>query len=554
MRLNLPAVWSLAAFCAAAAACAAPALPRDRIPKGLPFEVRWNIEGLYSPDPRLRCACARALGGMGERAAAAAPFLTAMLGDRTEAVTHFPEATMAVRRMPAPPSPDRAAAAALARIGTPAGGPLLRLLARPAAAGRALAVQALSNIRDPRALPAIRAAATDADAAVRLVAITALAHRTGAEGAMAAVAAALRDTDVRVRLAAVTPLCRAHPAAPVVSVLVAALRDKEVRIRRKAAGALVFCKSRQVAEGMAAALDDPDENVRAFAARALGYQADRAFIEPLMGALKDKSVYVRAMAAPALAILARNIGDRRPVPALIALFGDSDSSARHAAAEAFRHLQDPRAVEPLIRALRDEDHSVRSSAAWALGGFKNPRAAEPLLALAQKSDERTLPATAWALGQIKEKRAVEPLMKALRAHKRFHGRWYVVRALGDIGDPRAVPVLVEILKTGGEHDRAQAAYCLALLNAHQAADALFKASSDSSRKVRTSAIRSLVRLKDPRIIPCLIAFLEKPGDLGRPEAARSLGLLTGQDFGEDTAKWAAWWEANRAARGRRRRP
>jgi len=47
-------------------------------------------------------------------------------------------------------------------------------------------------------------------------------------------------------------------------------------------------------------------------------------------------------------------------------------------------------------------------------------------------------------------------------------------------------------------------------------------------------------MRDRSNCPALFALF----DTVRPISAAALKALTGQDFGEDAAKWRAWWEAN----------
>jgi len=60
---------------------AQPNIPKEKIPKNIPSDVRNEIEKLYSSDPVDRAYAAIDLGNMGKKATPAVPFLIGMLHD-----------------------------------------------------------------------------------------------------------------------------------------------------------------------------------------------------------------------------------------------------------------------------------------------------------------------------------------------------------------------------------------------------------------------------------------------------------------------------------------
>ncbi len=73
------------------------------------------------------------------------------------------------------------------------------------------------------------------------------------------------------------------------------------------------------------------------------------------------------------------------------------------------------------------------------------------------------------------------------------------------------------------------------------------------------AARVLGRIEDPRAVEPLIKALSTEDESLRWDAARSLSFITGEDFGEDPARWSAWYSKQgtrpikRRAKRRRRR-
>lgn len=53
-------------------------------------------------------------------------------------------------------------------------------------------------------------------------------------------------------------------------------------------------------------------------------------------------------------------------------------------------------------------------------------------------------------------------------------------------------------------------------------------------------------LKDPSTVEALISVLEDEDEYIRKNAAEALERITGQQFGEDRAKWQDWWAKDKA--------
>jgi len=87
-------------------------------------------------------------------------------------------------------------------------------------------------------------------------------------------------------------------------------------------------------------------------------------------------------------------------------------------------------------------------------------------------------------------------------------------ALGQIGDPRAVPVLLAGL---GEDQPG-----------------------DSEPDLRETAARALGGCHDARAVAPLLLCLREPAL--RKTAAEALTAITGQDFGSDAGAWEKWWK------------
>jgi hypothetical protein len=135
-------------------------------------------------------------------------------------------------------------------------------------------------------------------------------------------------------------------------------------------------------------------------------------------------------------------------------------------------------VDGLVRALdHEKDPSIPVAAAKALGDLGDARAVEPLATVLGYESGNLRGAAASALGQIGDARAVEPLLASLEGEYAIRRRQTMIEALGQIGDLQAVEALVGLL---------------------------------DDRHVGEAA-------------------------------SRALHAITGQDFGLDASGWQNWW-------------
>ena len=176
------------------------------------------------------------------------------------------------------------------------------------------------------------------------------------------------------------------------------------------------------------ALNDCGSLWRSDVACALGKIGDNRAVEPLVAALKDSRSYVRSAAACALG----KIGDNRAVEPLVAALKDNGSEVRSAAACALDSLQWKAATA---------DHRVafaiamkRCNDAVAEGEV----AFEPLIESIRSDASEVRSDAIRALGKLGDARAVEPLISAFKNSRDKHERCAAMRALGKLGDARAL--------------------------------------------------------------------------------------------------------------------
>ena len=154
-------------------------------------------------------------------------------------------------------------------------------------------------------------------------------------------------------------------------------------------------------------------------------------IQELTAILRDEKSKMRQAAAQVLG----KIGNPGLVVVLVTALNDKDAPVRRTAAMALGEIGDSGPVEALVPALNDEDASVREAAAQALDrlGWK-PDQSDAAYFIARQDWDKCISlgtsAVAGLITELKEKR----------------GGREVIKALGKIGDNRAIEPLVIALR------------------------------------------------------------------------------------------------------------
>ncbi|HXY40705.1 MAG TPA: HEAT repeat domain-containing protein, partial [Vicinamibacteria bacterium] len=259
-------------------------------------------------------------------------------------------------------------------------------------------------------------------------------------------------------------------------------------------------------------------------------------IAPLLLAVSDQSWAVRQAAVDGLAGFSREA----LLPALErALRDGEDAGTRNAAMEIYVRLG-PAAAQPLLELLRDSDEEVRLFAAVMLGSTRAQEAVQPLISALSDPDVNVRHAAATSLGQLGAREAVPRLIEALG-----EGPWLqypALHALGEIGDPRAAPALLQLLDD--ELLRGPALEALGRLAGRDAIARITRHLLDPDPDLRNAAIRAVVEIEqratsageslDPRVeaalkreelLAHLLAMLDDEETRNRRTAAITLGWL-----------------------------
>lgn len=208
---------------------------------------------------------------------------------------------------------------------------------------------------------------------------------------------------------------------------------------------------------IAAALRDSEsknDRARAAAAYALGSVEDPEHrdevVRVLLRLLGDTRPAIRATAALSVADVVADDDSEAMGPVIEALTAGLDDiapDARQACAIALGRLADPRGFSPLAEKLAEGPPDLRFQAATSLVEIDPSRAYDVLVsALEDETDAEVCAALCLGLGEIGDRRAVPlllPVLESDRAETRFDAAY----ALSQLGDHRALGVLAGFLDT-----------------------------------------------------------------------------------------------------------
>lgn len=333
----------------------------------------------------------------------------------------------------------------------------------------------------------------------------------------------LNDPNVEVRAAALEALAGpgGRDAPPflqeVLPYLVEGLSDPHPQIRQAAVNGLV-----KLGQWSLQAIAKVMEEGSPIAKK----EAERAFREICEGFRKDLRENSDRLIRRDMA---RYIGELRyakATPDLIdRLQNDADPEVRSACAYALGNIGAKFAVGPLQDVMNNEREEipVRLAAAVGLGLMGNEQGIKFLIDQLKSSDEKIRASAVEALRTI-GKPATRLLIEAAKSKNPLQ-RWGAVAALGETGDPKAVPILLRALRDEDENVRAVAAASLGKLRYSRAAPQLVRALADKSERVQAHAEWALENIGD-EAIPAVMEGAKRTAT--RFRAFRLLGRLKAQ--------------------------
>jgi HEAT repeat protein len=234
-------------------------------------------------------------------------------------------------------------------------------------------------------------------------------------------------------------------------------------------------------------------------------------------------------------------------PDLLPLMREGPPGMRVRAATIAGRLQVAEAVPILIGMLDDVDDNVRLGAAQALGGFEAPEAKLPLVRTLDDETDEVAVAAAMALQRRSDRDLSSELIRRLKNPGQAAG-W--MELLARIGDPKAIPPIVELLDHQDRQIRIAAVSALSSFHARAAIPSLLRRlQNDPDDEVRNEAATLLATLGVRETIPLVLPLLKHRYCRLRMTAATVLGQLHHRDAAPQLFRC---WRILRATSGRRR--
>ncbi|CAN91968.1 putative phosphohydrolase [Sorangium cellulosum So ce56] len=382
---------------------------------------------------------------------------------------------------------------------------IARALTSGDALERRLAATRVGELAPETAIRLIQRGMSDPDVEVRLhLAGAAVRLRMPRAGDL--VIEWLGEGDARLRLAA-CDVIRAAPTDRSVVALGRVLGDPDPHVRLAAATAMGAAGLPDAVSPLLGHLDDTAPEVRAEVARALGRIGDARAVVPLIGKVQDSVPEVRKATARALG----ELGDPRAVSALLLALQDASQDVRVEAVTALGRLRSDDATSAIA--------DLVTASPGAAGAFPGAR---PSDSATSSNDVRE--AALRALGRIGSDAAVKALLAALAKDNPAAPRSAVRDALVSAG-AAAVPALVAALAAAPSANAAAgAALVLGELKAREALPALARGMQRGVVPLR-HGLRALGALGDPAALPGVLELLGDGDPAVRAEAIRAATAL-----------------------------
>ena len=219
-----------------------------------------------------------------------------------------------------------------------------------------------------------------------------------------------------------------------------------------------------------------------------------------------------------------NLDDHQKILALMKDLKDPYSEARKKSAETLGKMGQVAkdSVPSLIEALWDKDVGVRRTAIIALGEIGDPRAIPELV---RELDSYALPYVAEeALAKFGPD-SIPAIIQLLNQKAELDGHAHAISVLGMVGDAQIVPTLITYLLQHPRRDaRSAAAGALAAIRDPEAIPALIYAVTHDVEFVRMMAGPCLAQF-GKEAVPALVETLETTSPFGNPYVMEALGKI-----------------------------
>ena len=292
------------------------------------------------------------------------------------------------------------------------------------------------------------------------------------------------------------------------------LSDNNKMVRSAALGALAKRGKNVDIEKIAAMLTDPDLDVQGKAVDVLIRINDPQTVRYLIPALKDESEYARRAAVEVL----NEVGNENSVKELLDALKDDDWWVRSRAGDALGEIGGPRVVDSVVKLINEKDEDIRRTAIEILNTTKDERAVDHLIKATDDDDWWVRERAVDALSEIGSPKALPKLESLLGDDPKMNT--IVVRALGKIGNPTHIAVIVPMLKSGARDLQVEAIKALSLLADDTHADSI----RSVFKKIQQSDDSAIINVADVALKKLDARFAETV--IGQDVVADKVGVHT----------------------------
>jgi HEAT repeat protein len=186
--------------------------------------------------------------------------------------------------------------------------------------------------------------------------------------------------------------------------------------------------------------------------------------------------------------------------------------------------------DQIIQDLHSQDGKLAIAAAEALNRASDETRIPDLLLLMDDDDFFIREAAAAPYASIEGVHALPQLFKALeRGEQQGHdndGLLAIISAVLDTNQKKAIPILLEMVRSSKINDKENAAWALGFLPPEDAIEPLYILRSDTKPEIRSAVAGSLGSFRsNPEVFDVLVEMLQDESEIVRVSAADALGYF-----------------------------
>ena len=386
-----------------------------------------------------------------------------------------------------------------------------RLIADPAFPGRLEAMDVSVALAPQHAMPHLKSVIAMGSPAEKLRAIQILSAPPCSEkdpqGAVALLATLLNDPTEAIAVAAAGGFCALASEDEYFDHAAPLLDENRLEVARVVLQGLARFGGPRATRTLSRKLREGPNSIRQAVLGVLEVRRDESAVPLLVEALELKNPLLRSASANLLSQLGQE-GRADLSRTVLWLLKSRDQDVRRFGVELARSASNPAELWPqLVEYLRDEDWWVRERVGDVLVEIAADSILRPVAQLLTGADPLIRRFGADMMRRLKSAAALGTLVRVADSDPDWWVREGAVEALGEIGDPRVVPHLVDMMSRSPEIQIA-CLRALGQLNARDMSPHVAALLSSPDADVRGAALECLTRCEAAKEVPHVQAMLE----------------------------------------------